>query len=154
MGDITQANDEINLGKAMLDFERKMVKKGLRPRMPCDEPTAASRQAARLRADYEKMGAKLRRVEAWREIFAVIRDGKPVTIRTVMNELETGGNKSGWITREAAASYLSQMASNGYLAALPRKGVGLPTQYLRLAKDYVPDVVPDIVPDIVQVVEV
>jgi hypothetical protein len=132
---------EERLAKRMLKFEREMVKKGLRPRMPCDEPTAASRHAARLRADYERMGTKLRRIEAWQEILAVIRDGELVTIRTVMEELATGANKTRWITREAAASYLSQMASGGYLAALPRKGMGLPTQYVRLAKDYVPDIV-------------
>jgi hypothetical protein len=132
---------EGRLAQRMMKFEREMVKKGLRPRMPCDEPTAASRLEARLMADYEKMGTKLRRIEAWQAILAVIRDGELVTIRTVMDELATGANESGWITREAAASYLSQMALGGYLAALPRKGVGLPTQYVRLAKDYVPDIV-------------
>ena len=118
---------EVEIGEAMLTFERSMFKKRRREQLPCDARTAETRLKAKEEVERARMFA-------WRAILATTKGGEIVTLQSVMDGFCTGPNPSGWITRDAVARHLRALGHKGYLAALKSRDGGA-QQYVRISKE-------------------
>tara|TARA_B100000780_G_scaffold187480_1_gene131713 strand:+ start:901 stop:1329 length:429 start_codon:yes stop_codon:yes gene_type:complete len=124
---------EADLGKEMLAYEREKAKLGKRPKLPCDE--RPKRQADMTYDEYpEVISARKKRDTSYAAIYSVIEPGVVVSFADVMNVLDAGINKDGWLTRGSAATYMKQMADDGYLFILPKEISGGNNNYIKTQK--------------------
>tara|TARA_R110000851_G_scaffold45939_1_gene112145 strand:+ start:4694 stop:5113 length:420 start_codon:yes stop_codon:yes gene_type:complete len=124
---------ESTLGEEMLKFERKMVGLGKRPKLPCDE--RPKRQVDMTYDEYpEVISARKKRDNSYAAIYSAIEPGVVVSFADVMDVLDADINKDGWLSRGSAATYMKQMAVDGYLFVLPKEISGGNNNYIKTQK--------------------
>jgi hypothetical protein len=121
---------EIEVGKQMLAYERAMYKQCLRGSLPCDTLTVEARRQVR-------EDAKVEANKAWEAIFEVITLGRLLSIQQVTEEMATGSNADGWLSKGSIASHMRTMVTRKFIALIPQEMDA--TLYVRLAKEFNPD---------------